>query len=82
MRSVKAQVLPRGLINTDDSIMVSETKNCYRTHPSHDEIWFHTSSALFYYRLEPNRKTVSTPASSVRMDHALCGVCHVTKNFE
>ena len=25
MRSVKAQVLPRGLINTDDSIMVSET---------------------------------------------------------
>lgn len=24
MRSVKAQVLPRGLINTDDSIMVSE----------------------------------------------------------
>lgn len=75
MRSVKAQVLPRGLINTDDSIMVSETRTV-------TELTLHAMRFGFVLRQHYFTIASSLTGRQCQLQLALGGVCHVTKNFE
>ena len=60
----------------DDSIRLRSHKlKVYRTHPSHDEIWFRTSSA---FNTALNHRGVECPGSQLLVS----AVCHVTKNFD